>query len=49
MRKLQIKMYKMILGVNTKATNSAVRVELGKFPLHIMIFPTIIKYLFHLF
>ena len=44
---LQIKMYKMILGVNTKATNSAVRAELGRFPLHITIFLAILKYLFH--
>ena len=46
--KLQIKMYKMILGVNTKATNSAVRAELGRFPFHITILSTILKYLFHL-
>ena len=46
--KLQIKMYKMILGVNTKATNSAARAELERFPFHITIFPTILKYLFHL-
>ena len=46
--KLQIKMYKMILGVNTKVTNSAVKAELGRFPLHITIFSTILKYLFHL-
>ena len=30
--KLQIKMYKIILGVNTKTTNSGVRSELGRFP-----------------
>ena len=40
---LQIKKYKMILGVNTKATNSAVRAELGRFPLHITIFLAILK------
>ena len=46
--KVQIKMCKMILGGKTKATNSAVRAELGRFPLHITIFSTTLKYLFHL-
>ena len=37
------------LGVNTKSTtDSAVRTELGRFPLHITIFSTVLKYLFHL-
>ena len=41
--KLQIKMYKIILGVNAKTTNSSVRSELGRFPMHIPILPS--KYL----
>ena len=41
-------MYKIILGVNEKATNWAVRSELGRFPIHIEIFISIIKYLYHL-
>ena len=46
--KLQIKMYKIILGVNTKTTNSAVRSELGRFPMHIPILSSTFKYLYHL-
>ena len=39
--KLHLKMMKMILGVNSKSTNSAVRAELGRFPLHISIYSSI--------
>ena len=46
--KLQIKMYKIILGVNTKTTNSGVRSELGRFSMHILILSSTLKYLYHL-
>ena len=46
--KLQIKMYKIILGVNAKVTNSSVTSELGRFPMHIPILSSTFKYLYHL-
>ena len=46
--KLQLKMYKFILGVNMKATNWAVRSELGRFPIHVEVFSTVISYLYHM-
>ena len=46
--KLQVKMYKIILGVNAKTTNSGVRSELGRFPMHIPILSSTLKYLYHL-
>ena len=36
--KLQIKMYKIILGVNAKTTNSGLKSELGRFPMPIFRF-----------
>ena len=45
---LEIKMYKIILGVNAKTPNSGVRSELGRFPMHIPILSSILKYLYHL-
>ena len=35
---------KIVLGVNSKATNFAVRSDLGRFPLHIRIFTAMLKY-----
>ena len=35
---------KIVLGVNSKATNFAVRCELGRFPLHIKIYIAMLKY-----
>ena len=35
---------KIALGVNSKATNFAVRSELGRFPLHIKIYTAMLKY-----
>ena len=35
---------KIVLGVNSKATNFAVRSELGRFPLHIKIYTVMLKY-----
>ena len=46
--KLQIKMYKIILGVNAKTKNSGVRSELGRFPIHVPILSSTLKYLYHL-
>ena len=46
--KLQIKMYKIILGVNAKTTNSGERSELGRFPMHIPILSSTLKYLYNL-
>lgn len=46
--KLHLKMCKMVLGVHSKSTNSAVLAELGRFPLHISIYTQIVKFYFHL-
>ena len=35
---LHMKFMEIVLGVNSKATNFAVRSELGRFPLHIKIY-----------
>ena len=39
-----MKFTKIALGVNSKATNFAVRSELGRFPLHIKIYTAMLKY-----
>ena len=41
---LHMKFMKIALGVNSKATNFAVRSELGRFPLHIKIYTAVLKY-----
>ena len=41
---LHMKFMKIALGVNSKATNFAVRSELGRFPLHIKIYTAMLKY-----
>ena len=46
--KLQIKMYKFVLGVNMKTTNWAVRSELGRFPIHVEVFSSVLSYFYHL-
>ena len=38
------KVCKMALGVHSKASNLAVKGELGRFPLHIIIYKRIFKY-----
>ena len=40
----QVNLCKMILGVNSKTTNSAIRSELGRFPLHISIYNSITNF-----
>ena len=45
--KLQIKSYKIILGINAEATNSGVRSQLGRFPMHTLILSSTLKYHFH--
>ena len=39
-----MKFRKIALGINAKATNFAVRSELGRFPLHIKIYTAMLKY-----
>ena len=39
---------KVILGVHLKTSNLAVRSELGRLPLHIKIFLSVLKYWVHL-
>ena len=46
--KLNIKFCKFILGVNKKASNLAVRGELGRYPLYIDTIITMLKYWLHL-
>ena len=41
---LHMKLMKIALSVNSKATNFAVRSELGRFPLHIKIYTAMFKY-----
>ena len=41
---LCMKFMKIALGVNSKATNFAVRSELGRFPIHIKIYTAMLKY-----
>ena len=41
---LHIKFMKVVLGVFSKACNLAVRSELGRLPLHIKIFSSVLKY-----
>ena len=41
---LHIKFMKVVLGVNSKTCNLAVRSELGRLPLHIKIFSSVLKY-----
>ena len=41
---LHMKFMKIALGVNSKATNFAVKSDLGRFPLHIKIYTTMLKY-----
>ena len=41
---LHIKFMKVVLGVHSKTCNLAVRSELGRLPLHIKIFSSILKY-----
>ena len=41
---LHIKFMKVVLGVHSKACNLAVRSELGRLPLHIKIFSSVLKY-----
>ena len=41
---LHMKFTKIVLGVNSKANNFAVRSELGRFPLHIKIYIAMLKY-----
>ena len=38
------KVCKMALGVHSKASNHAVKGELGRFPLHLIIYTRIFKY-----
>ena len=45
---LQLKMAKISLGVHRKASNMAVRGEIGMYPLNIEIYVRIVKYCFHL-
>ena len=40
---LHIKFMKVVLGVHSKACNLAVRYELGRLPLHIKIFSSVLK------
>ena len=40
---LHVTFMKIALGVNSKATNFAVRSELGRFPLHIKIYTVMLK------
>ena len=42
------KVYKMALGVHSKASNLAVKEELGRFPLHLIIYTRIFKYFLRL-
>ena len=46
--KLNIKMYKILLGVSPKSTNVAVRAELGALPMHVAIYHSSVKFFFHL-
>ena len=46
--KLQNRFLKYILGVNIKSTNWAVRSEMGRIPLTIKIYESIIKYHQHI-
>ena len=41
---LHMKFMRIALGVNSKATNFAVRSELGRFPLHIKIYTAMLKH-----
>ena len=41
---LHIKFVKVVLGMHSKTCNLAVRSELGKLPLHIKIFSSVLKY-----
>ena len=43
------KVCKMALGVHSKASNHAVKGELGRFPLHLIIYTRIFKYFLRLF
>ena len=45
---LQLKMAKISLGVHKKASNMAVRGDIGMYPLNIEIYVRIVKYCFHL-
>ena len=45
---LHIKFMKVVLSVHSKTSNLAVRSELGRLPLHIKIFSSVLKYLAHL-
>ena len=45
---LHIRYMKMIMGVHSKATNAAVRVELGRYPIGICIVKNMLKYWDHL-
>ena len=42
------KVYKMALGVHSKVSNLAVKEELGRFPLHLIIYTRIFKYFLRL-
>ena len=46
---MQNKICKMALGVHSKASNHAVKGELGRFPLHLIIYTRIFKYFLRLF
>ena len=45
---LHIKFMKVVLGVHRKAYNLAIRSELGRLPLHIKIFSSVLEYWAHL-
>ena len=45
---IQLKMAKISLGVHKKASNMAVRGDIGMYPLNIEIYAKIVKYCFHL-
>ena len=45
---LHIRYMKIIMGIHSKATNAAVRVELGRYPIGICIVKNMLKYWDHL-